>query len=170
MANDGSSRAEVAFRLQRPIDRSRDHVLGGGGPDAMSVVAYIDFLCPYCRRLRQVIARLREALGERFVYVFRHFPNERAHPGAERIARAAEAAAQQGRFWEIHKWIFGREPPIAEDEVREFGRSLGLDRTRFEADWESDETRKRVDEDVAEGRRNGVTGTPTLFVDGVRYD
>ncbi len=136
----------------------------------MSVVAYIDFLCPYCRRLRQVIARLREALGERFVYVFRHFPNERAHPGAERIARAAEAAAQQGRFWEIHKWIFGREPPIAEDEVREFGRSLGLDMTRFEADWESDETRKRVDEDVAEGRRNGVTGTPTLFVDGVRYD
>src|SRR5436190_17253917 len=126
MAKDGSSEAGAAFRLLRPIDRDRDHVRGGGVPDAVSVVAYADFLCPYCHRLRHVIGRLRQALGERLMYVFRHFPNERAHPGSERIARMAEAAAKQGRFWEVHDWIYGRTGPVAERDVLEFVRSLGL--------------------------------------------
>jgi NhaA family Na+:H+ antiporter len=170
MANDSSSGASATFRLQRAIDPGRDHVRGKGVPDGVSVVVYADFLCPYCRRLRQVISRLRQALGERLVYVFRHFPNERAHPGAELVARAAEAAARQGRFWEIHDWIYGREPPVSEPQVLEFARSLGLDMERFEVDMRADETRRRVDEDLSEGRRNGVTGTPTIFVDGARYD
>ncbi|HEX9298329.1 MAG TPA: Na+/H+ antiporter NhaA [Polyangiaceae bacterium] len=170
MANDSSSGAAATFRLLRPVDGGRDHVRGGGEPGVVTVLAYADFLCPYCRRLRDVMSRLREALGERLLYVFRHFPNERAHPGAEIIARAAEAAAQQGRFWEIHDWIYGRELPVDQNAVLEFARSLGLDMGRFEADLGSDATRKRVEEDLAEGRRNGVTGTPTLFVDGFRYD
>jgi NhaA family Na+:H+ antiporter len=114
--------------------------------------------------------RLREALGDRLVYVFRHFPNERAHPGAERIARATEAAAKQGRFWEMHDWIYDTRMPVTEERVVEFARSLGLDMTKFMADLDSPETRARVEEDLADGRRNGVTGTPTLFVDGIRYD
>ena len=92
--------AAVTFRLQRDVDATRDHVRGGGGEEPVTVVVYGDFLCPYCRRLIPVLARLREGLGNRLVYVFRHFPNERAHPGAERVARATEAAAKQGRFWE----------------------------------------------------------------------
>jgi NhaA family Na+:H+ antiporter len=114
--------------------------------------------------------RLREALGDRLGYAFRHFPNERAHPGAERIARTAEAAAKQGRFWDVHDWIYDHEIPISEEKVVEFVRSRGLDMARFAIDRESDETRRRVEEDLAEGRRNGVTGTPTLFVEGIRYD
>src|SRR5262249_14617591 len=109
-------------------------------------------------------------LGERLVYTFRHFPNERAHPGTERIARVAEAAGNQGRFWEMHDWIYDRQSPIAEKGLLEFARSLGLDMARFQAELEGDAARRRVDEDLADGRRNGVTGTPTLFVDGVRYD
>jgi len=97
--------AGATFRLLRPIDLGRDHVRGGGVPDPVSVVAYADLLCPYCQRLRHVIGRLREALGERLIYVFRYFPNERAHPGAERLARAAEAAAMQGHFSEVHDWV-----------------------------------------------------------------
>ena len=138
--------------------------------DVVTVVAYGDFLCPYCRRLVPVLARLREALGDRLVYVFRHFPNERAHPGAELAARAAEAAAKQGRFWEMHDRIYGREPPITERVLLDFARELGLDVDRFTADMRGDETRRGVEEDLEEGRANGVTGTPTLFVDGVRYD
>ena len=70
-------------KLLRPIDPNRDHVRGGSAPDdIISVVVYGDYLCPYCRRLRHVLARLRQALGERLAYVFRQFPNERAHPGA----------------------------------------------------------------------------------------
>jgi len=144
---------------------------GGNRPtDVISVVVYGDYLCPFCRRLRFVIARLRQVLGERLAYVFRHFPNEAAHPGASFLARISEAAAQQGRFWEMHDWLYDQEPPIAEWQIRNFVRDLGLDMTRFDRDVESDETRARVEEDLAEGKRNGVTGTPTFFIDGARYD
>jgi Na+:H+ antiporter, NhaA family len=160
----------VTFRLQRPIDLARDHVRGGGVPEEVRVVVYGDFLCPYCQRLRQVLARLRRALGSRFVYVFRHFPAERFHPGAELAARASEAASNQGRFWEMHDWIYDQKPPVSEQSLLAYARSSGLDMVHFEADLRSDATRARVDEDIAEARRNGVTGTPTLFVDGVRYD
>jgi len=136
----------------------------------VSIVLYGDFLCPYCRRLRQVLTRLRQAFGERLVYVFRHFPNERAHPGAEFMARAAEAAAKQGRFWELYDWLYAHEPPLAETDVLDFVRALGIDMARFKRDLDDDDTRGRVAEDLSEGRRNGVTGTPTLFVDGIRYD
>jgi NhaA family Na+:H+ antiporter len=169
MANEASAAAD-AYRLRRPLDPRRDHLRGGGVADAVSVVAYSDFLCPYCRRLRQVTKRLRDAVGDRFTYAYRHFPNERAHPGAERMARAAEAAGNQGRFWEMHDWIFDQQLPIAEPKLLEFARSLGLDMSRFADDLESEATRRRVTEDLEEGRRNGVTGTPTLFIDDVRYD
>ncbi|HSY38212.1 MAG TPA: Na+/H+ antiporter NhaA [Polyangia bacterium] len=152
------------------MDPARDHVRGGGTADAVTVVAYGDLLCPYCQRLRRVMLRLREALGDRLVYVFRHFPNDRAHPGAERIARATEAAANQGRFWEMHDWVYDSAAPVTEERVLEFARSLGLDMAKFRADLESEAVRARVEQDLTEGRRNGVTGTPTLFVDGIRYD
>jgi NhaA family Na+:H+ antiporter len=113
---------------------------------------------------------LREALGERLLYVFRHFPNERAHPGAELAARAAEAAGLQGRFYELHDQLFAREPPIEEGDLIELARAIGLDVERFRRDLDSDEVRARVEQDLADARSNGVTGTPALFVDGIRYD
>ena len=167
MANDES---RTAMRLQRPVDPARDHVRGGGVPDPVTVIAYADLLCPYCQRLRRVLRRVREALGDRLVYVFRHFPNERAHPGAEGIARATEAVARQGRFWEMHDWIYDQDKPVTQSGVVEQARALGLDMERFTADLAGDETRRRVEDDLTDGRRNGVTGTPTLFVDGLRYD
>jgi hypothetical protein len=80
----------------RPIDPRRDHTRGGGGRSrTFTVVLYGDYLCHYCRGLRAVLERLRRALGEREVYVFRHFPNERAHPGAELMSLGAEAAVSR---------------------------------------------------------------------------
>jgi NhaA family Na+:H+ antiporter len=171
MADETGAMPGVAFRLLRPIDPARDHLRGGrtaGG--VVSVVVYGDYHCPYCRRLGVVLARLRQALGERLVYVFRHFPNESAHPGATAIAHAAEAAARQGRFWDMHDRLYGEEPPISDAQALEIAAALGLDMERFKRDRDSDETRRRVEEDLAEGRRNGVTGTPTIFIDGIRYD
>src|SRR5882757_3356262 len=109
---DPSATSGANVHLRRPIDPARDHTRGSGAGERIEVVTYGDFLCPYCQRLRRVMLRLRDALGDRLVYVFRHFPNERAHPGAERIARAAEAAAMQGRFWELHDWVYRRPPPV----------------------------------------------------------
>jgi Na+:H+ antiporter, NhaA family len=159
------------YRLGRAIDPARDHVRGGGTPDGLvTVVAYGDFLCPYCRRLRQVLAQLRQTFGERLVYVFRHFPNERAHPGAELVACAAEAAASQGHFWEMHDRLYEQEPPIGEQDVLTHAHELGLDPERFRRDLRDEQTRSRVEDDLADGRRSGVTATPTVFIDGLRYD
>jgi NhaA family Na+:H+ antiporter len=167
MANGATNRTW----LQQPIDGARDHIRGDrAARDAVEVVLYGDYLCPFCRRLRPVFLQLREVLGDCLVYVFRHFPNERAHPGATFMSRATEAAAQQGRYWDMHDWIYDSNPAPTEKEALEFIRSLGLDMDRFQRDLQSEETRLRVEEDVAEGKRNGVSGTPTIFIDRLRYD
>ena len=159
-------------RLLRPVDRRRDHVRGGpaGRRGQATVLVYGDYLCPYCRRLSPVLARLREALGDRLAYAYRQFPNERVHPGAEVMSRAAEAAGRQGKFWEMHDALFERSPALTEAIALELAAKLGLDLHRFRRDLEDPKLKKRVDEDLAEGHRNGVTATPTIFVDGVRYD
>jgi NhaA family Na+:H+ antiporter len=158
-------------RLLRAIDPRRDHIRGGGGGTRrLTVLIYGDFLCPYCRRLRTVLDRLRGSLGERMAYVFRHFPNERAHPGAELLSIGAEAAGRQDRYWQMHDALYGREPPIDADAMLEIAASLNLDMERFKRDLGDSALRHRVEEDLADGRRNGVTGTPTIFIDGVRYD
>ena len=162
--------ASAPLRLRSDVDPERDHVRGSLGDESVTVVGYQDFLCPYCRRLSPVFRRLRETLDDRLVYVFRYFPIERANPGAELAAYAAEAAGRQGKFFEMHDRIFDHELPIGRDELLAAARELELDIDRFERDLASDDVRTRVQGDVSGGRDNGVTGTPTLFVDGVRYD
>jgi NhaA family Na+:H+ antiporter len=163
--------AAVHSQLQRKVDPARDHSRGGGAAsDRIDLVVYADYLCPYCRRLRRILARLRDALGERLRYTYRHFPNEKAHPGAEFVHAAAEAAANQGKFWEMHDALYDHPLPLKPDKVREFAREMGLDMERFERDLVSDEVKARIQDDLREGRANGVTGTPTFFVDGLRYD
>ncbi len=166
MAESGTT----PLRLVPAVDPGRDHVRGSVLPGSVSLVIYADYLCPYCRRLRPVLVQLREALGERLAYVFRHFPNERAHPGATLLARVTEAAGRQGRFWELHDWLYTQDPPPSGDAVLAYAASLGLDMERFAADLESEQVRSRVEEDLDQGRHNGVSGTPTVFIDGQRYD
>ncbi|HMI96000.1 MAG TPA: thioredoxin domain-containing protein, partial [Micropepsaceae bacterium] len=139
MASETASSAGSEFKLLRAIDFKRDHVRGGSAASGVvSVVVYGDYLCPYCRRLRHVLARLRQALGERLAYVFRQFPNERAHPGATLISRAAEAAGKQGRFWQMHDLLYEQEPPLTEAHVFEFAQKLGLDIERFRRDLDAE--------------------------------
>ena len=166
------SSASTGHRLLGPIDFRRDHVRGNcARDDRMTVLVYGDYLCPYCRRLGQVLDRLRSALGERMVYVFRHHPNERAHPGAELASIAAEAAGHQGHFWEMHDALYEREPALVDKPcLLQIAASLGLDTGRFERDLDDPKLRQRIQEDLADGRRNGVTATPTIFVDAIRYD
>ena len=167
MAHDSST---PKLRLLRAVDPESDHVRGTWSDEAVFLVGYQDFLCPYCRRLRPVMRRLREVLGDRLIYVFRHFPNERANPGANLAARASEAASLQGRFFEMHDAIFDQELPIGRTELLRLAAAVGLDPSRFEGDLDSEPVRAPVERDIEDGRENGVTATPTLFVDGLRYD
>src|SRR3569832_1367733 len=111
-------------KLLHAVEPDRDHERGAElSEGAGSIGYYGDLLCPYCRRLREVLLRLRESIGARFSYAIRHFQNERAHPGADFMARAAEAAAEQGRFWDMYDALFDKEPPLTEDDARELARS-----------------------------------------------
>jgi NhaA family Na+:H+ antiporter len=154
------------------VSTNRQLPVRGGRTDArvIHVVSYTDFLCPYCRRFRTVLKRLRQAFGERLAYGLRHFPIERIHPGATFASRIVEAAGRQGLFWEMHDRLFDSEPPFTEAQMLEMAREIGADMERLARDLADPETLADVNADIVEGRQRGVSGTPTIFVDGVRYD
>src|SRR5829696_9178589 len=102
-------------------------------------------------------------------FVFRHFPLDPTHPRARRAAQAAEAAASQGRFWEMHDLLYERQDELGEEDLTRYAAELGLDPRRFEEDLANDDHTWRIEEDRLGGERAGVRGTPALFVNGVRY-
>jgi NhaA family Na+:H+ antiporter len=150
--------------LATPVDRE-DHVRGGGG---RQLVVYGDFECPYTAAAMESIGELL-ASGAAFELVFRHFPLGSIHPHAEAAALASEAAARQGRFWEMHDLLFRNQRFLEAADLRRDAERLGLDLARFEVDLVDPAVAARVERDVASGERSGVDGTPGLFIDGFRY-
>ena len=127
------------------------------------MIEYSDLECPYCARASQLLDELP------LRRVFRHFPVVSKHPRARVLAVAAEAAALQGRFWEMHDSLLGDQGHLDDPHLWERCERLGLDLERFERDRRSDALAERVNHDFRSGIRAGVTTTPTMFVDGVAY-
>jgi protein-disulfide isomerase len=127
------------------------------------VLEYGDYECPYCARADMLLADLPITRG------FRHFPVVSKHPRARVLAHAAEAAALQGAFWEMHDSLFGDQGRLDDPHLWDRARRLGLDLDRFEEDRRSDAVAERVARDFRAGVRAGITSTPTLFIDGVQY-
>jgi len=132
-------------------------------------VKYGDYECPYCGEAHPVLKELQEMVGEQVRFVFRHFPLDSVHPRARRAAQAAEAAASQGRFWKMHDLLYERQDDLGEEDLMRYAAELGLDLRRFEEDLTNDDYAWRIEEDRLGGDRAGVRGTPTLFINGVRY-
>src|SRR5215203_6044872 len=147
---------------------ARDHVRGPGDAP-VTLVKYGDYECPYCRQLHPVLKELQERVGERVRFIFRHFPLDSVHPRARRAAQVAEAAASQGRFWEMHDLLYERQGELGEEDLMRYAAELGLDLRRFEEDLANDNYAWRIEEDRLGGDRAGVGGTPAFFVNGVRY-
>lgn len=140
-----------------PVDPAADHLRGDDDPARPLVVIYADFECPHCAALH---ARV-QALALRVC--FRHFPVRSSHPRAWPAAQAAEAAARQGRFWEMHDALFADPARLEDPHLWERARVLGLDVERFDADRRSDPVIARVRRDFRAGVRSGVVTTPTAF-------
>jgi diadenylate cyclase len=141
-----------------------------GPKDApVTLVQYGDYECPYCGRAHPVLKELQERVGERVRFIFRHFPLDSVHSRARRAAQAAEAAASQGRFWEMHDLLYENQGELGEEDLMRYAAELGLDLRRFEEDLANYHHAWRIEEDRLGGSRAGVEGTPTLFVNGVRY-
>jgi protein-disulfide isomerase len=133
-----------------------------GGDDALLVIEYADFECPYCAALS---IRLADRPLRR---VFRHFPVRSSHPRALPAACAAEAAGLQGRFWEMHDSLFADQGRLEDPHLWDRARTLGLDLERFDADRRSEGVLARVGRDFQSGVRAGVVTTPTLFAGAVK--
>jgi protein-disulfide isomerase len=131
---------------------------------------YGDFQCPYCTAAQGSLRRVRERLGDDLRFAFRHFPIEEKHPDARRAAEAAEAAAAQGAFWEMHDALFASGGRLHEDEIVATAERLGLDADRLRAELRDGTHTARVDADRASGERSGVAGTPAFFTHGRRFD
>ncbi len=143
-----------------PEPDAEDHVRGS--PDAPLVIAYADFECPFCAALS---AKLADMPLRR---VFRHFPVRSSHPHAWAAACAAEAAALQGRFWEMQDLLFADQGRLDDPHLWDRAAALELDLERFDSERRSEAVVARVRRDFRSGVRAGVVTTPTIFKDGAR--
>jgi protein-disulfide isomerase len=146
------------------LDEGLDHVRGG--PSAPVVLEYGDYECEHSRQAFAALERLESTRHDGLRHAFRHFPQTMIHRRALAAAAAAEAAAFQGRFWEMHALLFN-EGCFLDNELRAYASAVGLDLQRFERDRVGAEVRARVRRDVAVANASGeVHGTPTLFLNG----
>jgi protein-disulfide isomerase len=153
--------------LSPPLE-DLDHVRGERGAP-LELVMFGDFQCPFCLGAQSILRRVRERLGERLLFGFRHLPIPERHPLAPLAAEASEAAAAQGRFWEYHDALYAVQPKLSREMMLEVGRDLGLDAERMASEIDSGAHRDRVARDIASAEASGATGTPTFFVNDKRF-
>ncbi len=149
-----------------PLDEKVDHVRGS--PTGRLIIEYGDYECPYSRQAFHAIEQVERQLGGNMRFAFRHFPLTGIHPNALAAARAAEAAALQGRFWDMHELLFHRQKALEDGDLRGYAAQLGLDVAAFDRDRASRIVLERIQRDIDSGLASGqVLGTPTLFINGV---
>jgi protein-disulfide isomerase len=158
----------------RPPVSEHDHAAGSADAP-LTLVEYGDYQCPHCAAADPVVRAVQKALGADLRFVFRNFPLTEAHPAAEPAAEFAESAAVQGKFWDAHDAIFAWSrrhgpPSLGPDAFDAIATSLKLDPQQLEADVESHRYLERIKNDFNGGIRSGVNGTPTFFINGVRFD
>jgi len=159
--------ADIITDLAVPVDSQRDHIRGPHKAP-VTVVEYGDFECPYCGQAEPVVRELLADIGD-LRYVWRHLPLSDVHPNAQRAAEAAEAAANQGAFWEMHDLLLGRQDALAPRNLIGYATELGLNVERFIRDLREHSGGDRVAEDVDSADLSSVSGTPTFFINGARH-
>ncbi|MFI8005036.1 Na+/H+ antiporter NhaA [Streptomyces sp. NPDC086010] len=160
-------RAETIIDLAVPVDPARDHVRGPQQAP-VTVVEYGDYECPYCGEAEPVLRELLRDHGD-VRYVWRHLPLTDVHVHAQIAAEAAEAAASQGRYWEMHSMLMDHQGALRFEHLVGYAQDIGLDTERFQRDMRSHSGTAHVAEDVESADLSGVAGTPTFFVNGLRH-
>ena len=154
--------------LSLPVS-GRDHIRGAAVA-TVTMVEYGDYECPHCAQAQVVIEEVLERAGSWLQFAYRHFPLTQIHPHAQQAAEAAEAAGVQGSFWEMHDLLFPSQHALSHTDLIRYANWLGLDMARFTRALAIHAYAPRVREDFLSGVRSGVNGTPTFFIDDVRYD
>jgi Na+/H+ antiporter NhaA/protein-disulfide isomerase len=159
--------AESVIDLAVPVDPERDHVRGPAKAP-VTMVEYADFECPYCGQAEPVIRELLADYGD-LRYVFRHLPLSDVHPHALLAAEGAEAAAMQGKFWDMHDQLLEHQGALTVRDLIRYAGELGLDAERFARDLRNQAGQARIAADMDSADLSGVSGTPTFFINGKRH-
>jgi protein-disulfide isomerase len=166
-----SPSAAQAAQPGRPDPNRRYSVNTQGSPSRgnekakLAIVEFSDFQCPFCRRVTPTLEQIEREYGDQVRVVFKHLPLP-MHPKAPGAHAAAEAAHQQGKFWQMHDLIFSDQAAMGPEKYKEYAKQLGLDMDRFTRDMESAQVKGRIESDSQEAAKLGVTGTPSFFVNG----
>jgi len=152
-------RVEVAMNDKTPIRGSRSA--------PVMVVEFADFQCPYCKQLEPQLEKLKSEFGDKIAIAFKDFPLP-AHVNAQKLAEVADCAGEQGKYWDFHDYLFNDMKEFDLAQLKDRAKSLSLDSAKFNSCVDTDAEASKIKQDVAEGTRLSITGTPTLFING-RY-
>jgi protein-disulfide isomerase len=160
---------EIAKLTLPPPNSDHDHIQSP--PSApVTLVEYGDYECPYCGQAYPIIKEVQKHLGNKLRFVFRSFPLAEIHPHAQHAAEAAEAAAVQNKFWQMHDFLYEHQQAPEDKHLDKYADKLGLDISRFNIDISTRVHRGRIREDFLSGVYSGVNGTPTFYINGMHYN
>jgi protein-disulfide isomerase len=159
--------AQTTSDLYLDVDSERDHIRGPADAP-VTLVEYGDFECPYCGLAEPAVRDLLREFGD-VGYVWRNLPLSDVHPNAQLAAEAAEAAAMQGRFWEMHDLLLAHQDALDPDDLVRYAQQIGVDVDEFANDLRTHAGAARVADDVDSADLSGVSGTPTFFINGRRH-
>jgi protein-disulfide isomerase len=163
------TRTEWEPTLTMLVSGDRDHIQGPASAP-VTLVEYGDYQCPFCGAAYPILKDVQARMGDGLRFVFRNFPISTSHPNAELAAEAAEAAAVQGKFWEMHDLLYENQDRLGSEDLHAYAERLGLDLEAFDRALADHAYAARVREDFMSGVHSGVNGTPTFYVNGSRYD
>ena len=163
----------LGFWIGRAISQKGDDatIAGNFEKGKAVLVEYADFQCPACGLYYPLVKQLKEEFGDKMELTYKHFPLRSIHKNADLAARASEAALLQGKFWEMHSMLYEKQSEWSNSDqalslFTAYAMSIGIDRTRFMADVESDVVKDKVNRDYQDGLGLRVNGTPTFFLNG----
>ena len=159
----------MELELTLPVNSSRDHALGPQKAP-ITLLEYGDYECPYCRQANLIVGNVVQQLGDKMRFAFRNFPLTQIHPHAQHAAEAAECAGAQNKFWEMHDILYENQQALEDENLLEYAEILELNMSRFQNDFYNHNFAGRVREDFLSGVRSGVNGTPTFYINRMRYN
>lgn len=153
----------------KPEVSLNDHIQGNDTA-SITIVEFGDYQCPYCGNAYPIVKEIEETFGHQIKFVFRNFPLANAHPYALPAAIAAEAAALQNKYWEMHDALYENQYRLGDELFAELAETIGLDLEQFEKDSASETLTQKIEADFESGMRSGVNGTPSFYVNGTKFD
>ena len=153
----------------KPAVNSKDHLQGNKNAP-LELIEYGDYQCPHCGRAYPIVKTLQKAMGDDLKFVFRNFPLSDVHPDAFNAAVAAEAAALQNKFWEMHDCIYENQELLDWGNLLLYAKKIVPDLAHFKIDIKKKSVIDKVEEDFESGVRSGVNGTPSFFINGEKYE